>query len=343
MNDPSAADRPLPAHARLRRWRVFAAVGLLAILAVLAHQAWTAAGSPGRGEWTAYSIVYIPEESEERILPDPTSSAALEERRWERYRLRQAAMVKSRLVLGLALRTQGIKDLAVIKGKDDPIDWLQKNLRVSFPDGEEFMHISVTAGTPQDGEALVKAVTDAYLNEFIEKERRLRLKRLDQIKDLLNKYNLSLSRKQENLLNLRRATEVRPPGELQRQLMELQASARKELWETQAALRRARIRLECLSEKHGGDEVKAEIAKLRDEVRMLEKLEESLQKEVKTVGNEKDVVNLNQADLESLQQEIAQERKVADKLAEEQELLNVKLQEKPRVSLFQEAAASRTR
>jgi hypothetical protein len=343
MNDPSAADRPKPARARLRRWGVFAAVGLLALLAVLAHQAWTAAGSPGRGEWTAYSILYIAAE-EPSILPDPKGLAPLDERRWERYRHAQAAMVKSRLVLNVALRTPGVKDLAVIKGADDPIDWLQKNLQVSFQDGEEFMRISVAAGTPQEGELVVTAVSDAYLNEVVDKERRLRLHRMDQLKDLLTKYNESLSRKENSLRNIKKVIEgAGHPTEDELNRREDRAYYRKELRETDVALMRAKIRLECLSEKPGGDEVKAETAKLRDEVVMLTKLRESLARAYNAVRNEKDVVNLNQADLESLQREIAQERRVADQLAEEQEVLKVKTQEGPRVRKFQEAVATRTR
>jgi hypothetical protein len=335
MNDAPAADRSPPAHTRRLRWGLLAAVSL-PLIAALAHRAWSTGWPPERGRWVAYSIMLLQEE-ESLLLPDTKRSAVTEERRWARYRVVQAAMVKSRLVLSAALRAPGVMNLAVLKGKDDPIQWLQQNVQVTFPDAEELMHIRLTAGTPEDGITLVKAISDAYLNEVIDKERRLRLNRLEQIKDLLSKYNQERSAKEQALRNLKKDIGSSP---LDRETL---SYYRKELCGTHVALLRARARLECLSANAGRDEVKATAAKLREEISVLEKLEEALAQKCQSIQKDEGEKQEKQADRELLATAIAAEEDIVRRLAAEQEALKVALNDRPRVAPFQDAAAERVR
>jgi capsular exopolysaccharide synthesis family protein len=404
-----------------RRWLLATALGLL-VGAVSWVLLWIFLPE---GKYTASSILLVPIRPEE-IYPTPLGSMAHAD--FAVYQLAQSAMVKSRLVLQTALRSPGVMQLSFIKSAADPIEYLQRELKADYKASPEFLTISLSGQNPDELKTLVKAVSDTYLNEVIDKERQLRLARLGQIKDLLSKYNQGLSDKEQTLRKLKKDIGSGDPaaiGAVQKSLAELSGAARKGLYEVRQDLRKLRIEVELAEDPKSATEapvlesaieqeiqrdptlsrlttrkgeLEAMLAQLlpnakrgraepalqadirnidsldksirerraelrtkiledlrarnkrdavvhliqqRQKIALLERMEKALEREAGSVKAEKDDVNEKTVDLEMYTQAIAQERLVSDQLAKEQEQLKVKVEEKPRVSLFQDAAASR--
>ena len=84
----------------------------------------------------------------------------------------QLALLKSNFVLTAAIRPAGIASLSVLAGEPDPVEWLQENLVVDFPQNGEILSITLSGEDEfsEDLRTLVNAVAKAYNDEVIEKD-----------------------------------------------------------------------------------------------------------------------------------------------------------------------------
>jgi capsular exopolysaccharide synthesis family protein len=160
------------------------------------------------------------------------------------YQKTQAALVKSRLVLTAALRNPKVAELSVIREKQDPLEWLDKDLKVDFPASPELLRISIDGDKPEELQILVNEVRDAYLREIVNSERDVRKKKLDQLKSILEDYE---SRLRANRKTLRDLVENFGSGDSQSQALTLQFSleqlqmAKKDLLQCRSELKRLQI------------------------------------------------------------------------------------------------------
>src|SRR5205814_5420298 len=115
----------------------------------------------------------------------------------------QAALVTSRLVLTIALRQRQVAELSVVREHaTDAIEWLEKELKVENPPGTEMLQISIKGDRPEELTILVKAITQAYLREIVNKEHLRRLNRLGQLKDIYAKAEEGLRGQRQTLKDL---------------------------------------------------------------------------------------------------------------------------------------------
>jgi len=154
---------------------------------------------------------------------------------YQTFRQNQAAIVKMKFVLAAALRKPGIAELQTLRSQIDPIAWLERELRVEFPGGGELMRISLSGENPAEIASIVNAVTEAYLDETVNKERARRLSRLSELDKLYSEKEKELRDKRQYLRSVAeqlRATDTRSVvlrqeallaryGELQREHMRL--------------------------------------------------------------------------------------------------------------------------
>jgi succinoglycan biosynthesis transport protein ExoP len=98
---------------------------------------------------------------------------------YEGYRKTQVQLIKSPLVLMAALRRPGIDNLSVFKGEDDKVGWLMRNIQVSAPMESEVIQVRLRGEDPTQVTEIVNAVTNAYLNDVVNKEKAERLQRRD--------------------------------------------------------------------------------------------------------------------------------------------------------------------
>jgi polysaccharide biosynthesis transport protein len=98
---------------------------------------------------------------------------------YEAYRKTQVQLIKSPLVLMAALRRPGVSSLEALRGEEDKVGWLMRNVQVSAPMESEVLQVRLRGEDPKEITSLVNAVTNAYLNDVVNKEKAERLGRRD--------------------------------------------------------------------------------------------------------------------------------------------------------------------
>jgi capsular exopolysaccharide synthesis family protein len=220
-----------------RRWLLAATCGLLAS-ALAAAAVWF--GMPMK--YTASTILHVSVQ-EPKILD--SGAAAFGE--FAIYQKSQAAMITSRLVLNAALKDAEVAKLSILPGNlDAQIDWLQKELKVDFKTGPEFMKVSMVGYQPEEMKTLLNAIAAVYLKEVVYKERTRKQGRLNQLKEIQSKYEETLRNRREAVRNLVLALgsgDAQVLAVKQRYATEALGLAEKELHQVQSELNRLKIEL----------------------------------------------------------------------------------------------------
>ena len=86
----------------------------------------------------------------------------------------------SRVVLGKALSHPAVAKLPSVVSRPDPIEWLADEISVSFVG--ELLYIGLEGNDPAEVVKLVNAVTDAYLEEVVNADKRRREQRLAKLR-----------------------------------------------------------------------------------------------------------------------------------------------------------------
>src|SRR3954469_21424254 len=114
----------------------------------------------------------------------------------------QLAKLKSNYVLTAAVRNPGIASLSALAGESDPVEWLQENLTVDFPQNGEILSISLSGDElSEDLVRLVDAVANAYKVEVIGAERQRRLATRDLLTRNLEDLNNEIKRDMNEYLD----------------------------------------------------------------------------------------------------------------------------------------------
>jgi polysaccharide biosynthesis transport protein len=111
---------------------------------------------------------------------------------FEIYKNTEKAMLTNRLVLNAALGQEEMAGQEKIKiaripelaAEDDPVDWLSRNISVSFPDKSEIMKVSIATTKPANSVAIVQAVVNSYMKNVVEEERTRRDKRIAELRNI---------------------------------------------------------------------------------------------------------------------------------------------------------------
>lgn len=115
---------------------------------------------------------------------------------YEAYRKTQVQLIKSPFVLTSALRRPGISSLTTFSGEDDPVGWLMRNIQVSAPMESEVVQVRLRGENSKEVTQIVNAVTQAYLNDVVNKEKTERLQRRDMLE---RKYKENMAEVRANL------------------------------------------------------------------------------------------------------------------------------------------------
>jgi capsular exopolysaccharide synthesis family protein len=280
-----------------RRWLLAATCGLLAST-LAAAGVWF--GMPMK--YTASTIFHVSVQ-EPKILDNGAVGVTFNE--FLIYQKSQTAMITSRLVLNAVLKDAEVAKLSILPGNPDAqIDWLQKELKVDFKTGPEFMKVSMVGYRPEEMKTLLNAIAAVYLKEVVYKERTRKQGRLNQLKEIQRKNEDTLRSLREAVRNLvlalgagnDKAMEVK-----QRFAAEALGLEEKELHQVQSELRRLKIELKAMEgpeqalesqdrvEGHGGalgfaekelHQVQSELRRLNIELKAMEsQLEKAIDKE----------------------------------------------------------------
>jgi hypothetical protein len=104
------------------------------------------------------------------------------------FRRAQVTIIKSPAVLGEVVKKKEVNGLAIINQQADPLAWLSSHLAAELLGGGEEMRISMPEVKPQDAVLLINAVADAYFDQHIAQEKKLRRTRIDQLQEFNFQY-----------------------------------------------------------------------------------------------------------------------------------------------------------
>jgi len=178
--DASGANLLPYLHGLRRHWVLATALGSIcgSILALAVWFGWGAQYAPA-----AFLRVST---TPEKILYQTANEQRFTEYAFDIYKDTQRQLMTSPLVLTAALRDTKINSLPSVRSENnpDPVAWLQKELRVSFPGEAEIMQVSLQGRNPAEAATLVNAVVTAYMDKVVNGEieqRRARLSELDRV------------------------------------------------------------------------------------------------------------------------------------------------------------------
>ncbi len=117
----------------------------------------------------------------------------------------QLALLKSNFVLSAAIRNPSIASLSALAGKGEPVEWLQENLDVDFPQNGQILSISLSGNElTEDLVQLVNAVAKAYKDEVIDEQRQRHLGTRDLLSRSLGNLNDEIKGKLNTYLDIAR-------------------------------------------------------------------------------------------------------------------------------------------
>lgn len=128
------------------------------------------------------------------------------------YKQTMMRLVRDHYVLTAALRSPGVAETETLRNEPFPLNWLEQNISVSAP-GEQFIRISLSGDVPEDLPKIVDAVTDAFNEEVVNKDRVERRNRLNDLTSLLRKEEEKLSFKTNQIRRIDR--ELKLPNSAQ--------------------------------------------------------------------------------------------------------------------------------
>ncbi len=241
------------AHARSPRrgWLPMIAAGLLgAVLGGVVVYAVTAVGPPGDAEPAATEAPKHTATAWLRVGPQQVLVFRTMDRDppddLEVYQGAQAQLLKSRLVLGAALRQPEIARLPVIREQADAVDWLAGQIEVNFPGKAEIMEVSLGGDDAEAAAAVVNAVVDAYLAVAVEAQRDRRAERLSKLREVYAARESELRKKRGDLKRLAEqlaTSDTSSPSLKQQIAVQDFAQSQRELAAVRSDLRQARTEL----------------------------------------------------------------------------------------------------
>jgi capsular exopolysaccharide synthesis family protein len=228
----------LRAGAIWRGLRRYPALGALTVLltVVTAAGVWLFLPLP---KMTAYAVFHISSHPQALLTPvgDARESFVF-------YKQAQAALVKSRLVLNAALAQPELADVAMLKGHENPIGWLDRELQVEFKDGPEFMRLSLEGDNPEELKAIIEGVKVAYLKDVVNKDRAKRWGRYQSLERVQNQYEETLHNNRKKIRDIAQTLGSGEPIALaakEKFLHEQIGTAQKDLLQVQSDMRRIQI------------------------------------------------------------------------------------------------------
>jgi hypothetical protein len=260
------------------------------------------------------------------------------------YLQTQFALIKSRLVLNVALQQPAIAHLAAIRKQPDPIEWLAQNLEISNLKHFEVARVSLSpqcGASGTDQAAIINAVVSAYMQEVASVDRKRQADRHSKLKKIKQTYAEIIKDRRESARKLSESvgSDGHKLGVEQNGL----ANRYERLLDQRLKLRLDRAAAETVlgrrqkAANRETDPVHKEIAQLEDRLAVLTAQDKVLQDELSQVADKKRSAVEASLEVKELNDEIAQMENAARKVGAEVESLNIELAAPPRVQIIENA------
>jgi len=173
---------------------------------------------------------------------------------FDTFKQTQVALIRSRLVLTAALRAPKVAASDWIKRTPEPLEHLEREVKVSFPASSEIMHISLCGPSEQIPTLilLVDAIADAYLSEIVGKDQQRLLKRHEQLREIATRYEKKVQAIRKSMKDLREKGGAEKNRLLMQRLAEDDLNtARQELQKFRAEIRVLKVQIEQTEKNKG--------------------------------------------------------------------------------------------
>lgn len=251
----------------------------------------------------------------------PTSDAD-----FEIYRERLKSAMLSPYVINATLRQPNVSKLQLIERQPHPVAWVRSQLAVEFPE-TELMRVSLKRQSGEEAVALLNALANSFLSEFVNGEQRDRRDLLSELEKLQQQLE-DVSRSQRNsIVRLEKDFRSRRPGSdevkhRREERLEQRRLLNQELARTEIELVRQNAKAQLLDleaaepaeppapasgSKAAVDSHAAKIRALTTEIRLLELSRDGLRKTL-----EQPVFTEAQRDYENLEFELDELRRQMD-------------------------------
>lgn len=175
-----------------RRWWIALLIAL-PLAGLVGYLAWTLMAP----KYTAFTVLRVA-----ATRPDPLSDKTDGRSEFNTYLRSQAAQMRSRWVLSAALNREEIKKLNLEQQYPDPLQMLEDESKVESQNDLELVRLLVNANTPEAAQALAQAITQTYLDEVVEKDRKQRADNVTTLDEIYTAQTNKLRTKKENLKRL---------------------------------------------------------------------------------------------------------------------------------------------
>ncbi|MGC1275001.1 MAG: AAA family ATPase [Planctomycetaceae bacterium] len=193
--DASSSGGPGPAellHSLRRQWLLGLVIGLCFAVAA-AGAAWYFQ----KPKFTSTAFLRISARDAPLIFETADRSGRPD---FKTYLATQQQLMLTPLVLNAALRSENLAKLPRVKAHPNPIEWLQKELKVTFE--AEIGQISFTDGDPKVAAGVVEGVVAAYMEEVVLAEENVRRQRLDNLERVYAEAETKVRAKRSELRTL---------------------------------------------------------------------------------------------------------------------------------------------
>ncbi|MBN9519699.1 hypothetical protein J0H58_14450 [bacterium] len=195
------------AHALRRKWHV--AVPLALAVAAVVGLAVSARVPPA---YVARTLVHVPP-----VRPAILYGDADTRRDSVNFQRTQVAMVKSRFVLERAAQELAPRNLELLRGEPEPVDWLASRITADFVVAPEILQIKLKEASPEEMVVILDAVRDTYVREVLNRDRDEYDTRMKQLADLAASHGAKLAEQRRLLASRAEALGVRDPSALRQQ------------------------------------------------------------------------------------------------------------------------------
>lgn len=176
---PSSLDVMALLKAFRRCWPIAVGVGILCSMAAVAAAWYGLPPSKYVSRATLQITSYVP-----KIIFTPGEAGADP----QTYQRTQMTLLRNRMVLNNALVDPKIVALPTVAEKDDPVEWLEKDLQVNAMSGSMIVEVSLQGDRAVDLAPILNAVVDSYMHLIVDEEKKDRITRLDYLRKLWSHY-----------------------------------------------------------------------------------------------------------------------------------------------------------
>jgi succinoglycan biosynthesis transport protein ExoP len=167
----------------------------------------------------------------------------------DQFQRTQIAIVKSRQVIRAALDNPEVAALETVRGKPDPVLWVEKAIKADFLLGPEMLCITLSGNDPEPLIPIVNALTKAYMDVIDGKDHQKNRARLQELKGLHDAYSNKVHTRQDEQAALALRAGARDPQNLflkQRMVLEEAIQAKRQLATIQSEIQRLTVRAQAL-------------------------------------------------------------------------------------------------